>query len=85
MGRGRHHDHALSGEWADYRDCHVKPDLVLVFTDGVRAMPCASEENGWPCRGRPRHDCESHCTYFVPGPRLLSVFRESGVSIFLKY
>ena len=30
MGRGRHHDHALSGEWADYRDCHVKPDLVLV-------------------------------------------------------
>ena len=46
MGRGRHHDHALSGEWADCRDCHVKPDLVLVFTDGVRAMPCASEENG---------------------------------------
>ena len=33
MGRGRHHGHALSGEWADYRDCHVKPDLVLVFTD----------------------------------------------------
>ena len=25
----RHHDHALSGEWADHRDCHVKPDLVL--------------------------------------------------------
>ena len=46
MGRGRHHDHALSGEWADHRDCHVKPDLVLVFTDGVGAMPCASEENG---------------------------------------
>ena len=62
MGRGRHHDHALSGEWADYRDCHVKPDLVLVFTDGVRAMPCASEEKRGPCRGRPRHDCESHCT-----------------------
>ena len=38
MGRCRHHDHALSGEWADYRDCHVKPDLVLEFTDGVRAM-----------------------------------------------
>ena len=53
MGRGRHHDHALSGEWADYRDCHVKPDLVLVFTDGVRAMPCASEENGGPCRRPP--------------------------------
>ena len=24
-------DHALSGEWSDYRDCHVKPDLVLVY------------------------------------------------------
>ena len=27
----RHHDHALSGEWGDYRDCHVKPDLVLIY------------------------------------------------------
>ena len=26
-----HHDHALSGEWADQRDCHVKPDLVLIY------------------------------------------------------
>ena len=24
-------DHALSGEWADMRDCHVKPDLVLIY------------------------------------------------------
>lgn len=23
-------DHALSGEWADHRDCHVRPDLVLI-------------------------------------------------------
>ena len=27
----RHHDHALSGEWGDYRDCHVKPDLLLIY------------------------------------------------------
>jgi mRNA interferase YafQ len=27
----RHHDHALSGEWKDYRNCHVKPDLVLIY------------------------------------------------------
>ena len=27
----RHHDHALSGEWADHRDCHVRPDLVLIY------------------------------------------------------
>ena len=27
----RHHDHALSGEWSDHHDCHVKPDLVLIY------------------------------------------------------
>ncbi len=27
----RHHDHGLSGEWKDHRDCHVKPDLVLIY------------------------------------------------------
>jgi len=27
----RHHDHPLSGEWAGFRDCHVKPDLVLIY------------------------------------------------------
>ena len=27
----RYHDNALSGEWADRRDCHVKPDLVLIY------------------------------------------------------
>ena len=24
-------DHDLSGEWAGYRDCHIKPDLVLIY------------------------------------------------------
>ncbi len=27
----RHRDHALTGEWADHRDCHVRPDLVLIY------------------------------------------------------
>lgn len=27
----RHHDHALSGDWKDHRDCHLKPDLVLIY------------------------------------------------------
>ena len=27
----RHRDHALTGEWGDHRDCHVKPDLVLIY------------------------------------------------------
>jgi mRNA interferase YafQ len=26
-----HYDHALKGEWSDCRDCHVKPDLVLIY------------------------------------------------------
>lgn len=24
-------DHPLRGEWTDFRDCHVKPDLVLIY------------------------------------------------------
>ncbi|MFY9289383.1 MAG: type II toxin-antitoxin system YafQ family toxin [Methylorubrum rhodinum] len=24
-------DHALTGDWHDHRDCHVKPDLVLIY------------------------------------------------------
>jgi mRNA interferase YafQ len=27
----RLHDHALAGEWKDHRDCHIKPDLVLIY------------------------------------------------------
>ncbi len=27
----KHHDHALTGDWKDHRDCHVKPDLVLIY------------------------------------------------------
>ena len=27
----RYFDHALSGEWRDFRDCHIKPDLVLIY------------------------------------------------------
>ena len=26
-----HHDHALSGPWSAFRDCHVWPDLVLIY------------------------------------------------------
>ena len=24
-------DHALAGEWRGFRDCHVRPDLVLIY------------------------------------------------------
>ena len=24
-------DHALAGEWKDCRDCHIRPDLILIY------------------------------------------------------
>ena len=27
----RFFDHPLSGEWTDHRDCHIRPDLVLIY------------------------------------------------------
>ncbi len=24
-------DHALSGNWLGFRDCHIKPDLILIY------------------------------------------------------
>jgi mRNA interferase YafQ len=27
----RNHGHPLSGEWTDHRDCHLKPDLILMY------------------------------------------------------
>ena len=42
----RHHGHALSGEWGDHRDCHLKPDLLLIYqksgTDILRLVRLGS-------------------------------------------
>ena len=27
----RHFDHPLTGDWEDHRDCHIRPDLVLIY------------------------------------------------------
>ena len=27
----RNRDHALSGNWSDCRECHVRPDLLLIY------------------------------------------------------
>jgi len=38
-------DHPLSGNWVGYRDCHIKPDLVLIYkivlapSSNVRFLP----------------------------------------------
>lgn len=27
----KNHDHELSGDWANYRECHIQPDLLLIY------------------------------------------------------
>ena len=27
----KYYDHALTGDWKDHRDCHLKPDLILIY------------------------------------------------------
>jgi mRNA interferase YafQ len=33
-------DHPLKGEWRGFRDCHIKPDLVLIYSksEGVLSL-----------------------------------------------
>jgi mRNA interferase YafQ len=42
----RHCDHGLSGNWAGYRECHVKPGLLLIYrrpdADTLRLAPLGS-------------------------------------------
>lgn len=28
----RLNDHSLSGDWSGYRECHIKPDLLLIYS-----------------------------------------------------
>lgn len=28
----KYHDHALAGDLIGYRECHIKPDLLLIYT-----------------------------------------------------
>ena len=34
----KYRDHALTGDWKDHRDCHVKPNLVLIYRKPDEAM-----------------------------------------------
>ena len=27
----RYQDHALTGAWTSYRECHIRPDLLLIY------------------------------------------------------
>jgi mRNA interferase YafQ len=41
---GRYFDHPLAGEWKDHRDCHIKPDLLLIYRkpDAAASSWCVS-------------------------------------------
>jgi mRNA interferase YafQ len=48
----RYRDHALTGDCKDHRDCHVKPDLVLIYSkpdvETLRLVRIGSHaELGW--------------------------------------
>ncbi len=40
------HDHILVGDWKNHRECHVKPDLLLIYqkigTDALRLVRLGS-------------------------------------------
>jgi len=42
----RYFDHPLTGEWGDHRDCHIKPDLILIYRkpndDSLELVPLGS-------------------------------------------
>ncbi len=27
----KHKDHSLKGEWKGYRECHIRPDVLLIY------------------------------------------------------
>lgn len=39
-------DHPLGGNWKSHRDCHIKPDLILIYrkSDPARAKPRLESE-----------------------------------------
>lgn len=39
----KYRDHFLTGDWSGYRECHVKPDLLLIyclFTNNLTTAHC---------------------------------------------
>jgi mRNA interferase YafQ len=36
----RNFDHVLTGEWSDNRDCHIRPDLLLIYRKPETSLGC---------------------------------------------
>jgi mRNA interferase YafQ len=43
----RYFGHPLSGEWSGFRDCHIRPDLVLIY-EKIRRRHAASRADRLP-------------------------------------
>ncbi len=37
----KHHDHNLTGSWKDFRECHIKPDMLLIYQKEDSALRLA--------------------------------------------
>jgi addiction module RelE/StbE family toxin len=39
----KYRDHALGGNWSDYRECHIKPDWLLIYrAEPETPLPCVA-------------------------------------------
>jgi mRNA interferase YafQ len=43
-------DHDLSGDWAGYRECHIKPDLLLIYRKSDAGLGKVHSSNKSVCR-----------------------------------
>ena len=42
----KHRDHALTGGWTGYRECHVQPDFLLIYKKNKEANSIRFERAG---------------------------------------
>ncbi len=42
----RHRDHALSGVYAGFRECHIRPDWLLIYTVDVGRLILVASRTG---------------------------------------
>lgn len=52
----RYFDHPMSGDWSGFRDCHIRPDLVLIYEKPdphtLRLVPPRLSEHAARAAGR---------------------------------
>ena len=37
----KYRDHELSGNWSSFRECHIKPDLLLIYKTNISELQLA--------------------------------------------